>query len=605
MAVVFDDMEVPGTVDAAARRVVVYLVASLSDSAVGGDVIGEDITVLDKKTEYSDADGHAELDLRANSTITPANTYYAWDVHLDDGRVWRRLISVPDDVGPYNVNDILTSIPPSMPGRSPLNILDYGAWIDSDLDLGGGHDDRAALLLALADVSATGRALQIPYGVTGVMRVSSGVTITDGGHYVLRGDGGASGPFAFGGQTAIVFDTGGFEFGYGQSGSLKTHDLYIIGVDAPAVHMNFAALFSRHNTCLRGYGAGQPGLKSTNNFFDHDDPDCSYMSGDTSTPSALIEAKSSPGSSEGWNYTFSGSRFNIGSIKFDVDDDPGPGAHPFGQFTVENVLAENSALPMLDVVWEAGADVLMRDLRITQATFDDAVGVNDVLRLNNDSGGPQVCRGIHLANSSPAGGGKHVQFAGSSFVDTNYSVLFDIGATIGTSVGTPNPSFIRLGAEGWEFLSSAISAVLQDGRFSTDDFARLQEFIDGKRLYGGGASAADIRTRRTAANLFLMEFLDATTGGELRLISPAAKDVNLGLFVTGGGSAAVYVDHTTGELRLYKNANEIRIANGALGFFNTLPITQPTITGSRGGNVALASLLTQGASLGLWIDGTS
>ncbi len=42
-----------------------------------------------------------------------------------------------------------------------------------------------------------------------------------------------------------------------------------------------------------------------------------------------------------------------------------------------------------------------------------------------------------------------------------------------------------------------------------------------------------------------------------------------------------------------------------LGFFNTLPAAQPTITGSRGGNAALASLLTGGATLGLWVDGTT
>lgn len=41
------------------------------------------------------------------------------------------------------------------------------------------------------------------------------------------------------------------------------------------------------------------------------------------------------------------------------------------------------------------------------------------------------------------------------------------------------------------------------------------------------------------------------------------------------------------------------------GIFNTTPTTKPTITGSRGGNVALASLLTGGASLGLWTDSTS
>ena len=42
-----------------------------------------------------------------------------------------------------------------------------------------------------------------------------------------------------------------------------------------------------------------------------------------------------------------------------------------------------------------------------------------------------------------------------------------------------------------------------------------------------------------------------------------------------------------------------------VGFFGTSPTTKPTVTGSRGGNAALASLLTAGATLGLWIDSTT
>lgn len=42
-----------------------------------------------------------------------------------------------------------------------------------------------------------------------------------------------------------------------------------------------------------------------------------------------------------------------------------------------------------------------------------------------------------------------------------------------------------------------------------------------------------------------------------------------------------------------------------LGFYNVTPIVQPTVTGSRGGNAALASLLTQLASLGLIVDSST
>ena len=44
---------------------------------------------------------------------------------------------------------------------------------------------------------------------------------------------------------------------------------------------------------------------------------------------------------------------------------------------------------------------------------------------------------------------------------------------------------------------------------------------------------------------------------------------------------------------------------GNLGVFNTTPVTQATVTGSRGGNAALASLLTALAGYGLIVDSTT
>lgn len=42
-----------------------------------------------------------------------------------------------------------------------------------------------------------------------------------------------------------------------------------------------------------------------------------------------------------------------------------------------------------------------------------------------------------------------------------------------------------------------------------------------------------------------------------------------------------------------------------LGFFGVTPISKPTITGSRGGNAAVASMATALANLGLWTDSTT
>lgn len=61
--------------------------------------------------------------------------------------------------------------------------------------------------------------------------------------------------------------------------------------------------------------------------------------------------------------------------------------------------------------------------------------------------------------------------------------------------------------------------------------------------------------------------------------------------MTAGGSLAI--------------AQDLAHRGTKVGFFNTAPTTKPTITGSRGGNAALASLLTALAALGIITDSTT
>lgn len=73
-------------------------------------------------------------------------------------------------------------------------------------------------------------------------------------------------------------------------------------------------------------------------------------------------------------------------------------------------------------------------------------------------------------------------------------------------------------------------------------------------------------------------------------------------------SSSAYVPLHVAALSIsFRSTNTVRIsldANG-LGFFGATPIAKPNISGSRGGNAALASLLTNLAALGLVSDGTT
>lgn len=102
-------------------------------------------------------------------------------------------------------------------------------------------------------------------------------------------------------------------------------------------------------------------------------------------------------------------------------------------------------------------------------------------------------------------------------------------------------------------------------------------------------------------------------GGSLTLIAPddhttqgqALIDMETG---TGSGSGAlIHItcandDGTSGQVFI---DGSVWLATTKVGFYNATPVTQPNVTGSRAGNAALASLLTQLANLGLIQNSTT
>lgn len=83
----------------------------------------------------------------------------------------------------------------------------------------------------------------------------------------------------------------------------------------------------------------------------------------------------------------------------------------------------------------------------------------------------------------------------------------------------------------------------------------------------------------------------------------------VGFYSWGGGGAGadtVLMSITQGPQRIYGPLNVAGNSSlGAVGFNGASPIAKPTVTGSRGGNAALASLLAELASYGLLTNGTT
>lgn len=121
-----------------------------------------------------------------------------------------------------------------------------------------------------------------------------------------------------------------------------------------------------------------------------------------------------------------------------------------------------------------------------------------------------------------------------------------------------------------------------------------------------------------------LQFRLSTTAGEVEVINGAGGSAICQVNSTGNGTARMYVAANETHVQsvqgssanLYLDAydgttiyNGMRIGavSGAprIGFFNGTPAVKPTVTGSRGGNAALASLLTALAGLGLLTDSSS
>lgn len=125
---------------------------------------------------------------------------------------------------------------------------------------------------------------------------------------------------------------------------------------------------------------------------------------------------------------------------------------------------------------------------------------------------------------------------------------------------------------------------------STESFDRIQIDPQNSRIYFGSGAATIVRY---LANLGTTSI--SVNGGnlvagtdnalDLGIASFRFRDLNLGRNAVVGGN----LDHDGSNV----------------GFYGTAPAAKPTVTGSRGGNAALASLLTGLAGLGLITDSST
>jgi hypothetical protein len=144
--------------------------------------------------------------------------------------------------------------------------------------------------------------------------------------------------------------------------------------------------------------------------------------------------------------------------------------------------------------------------------------------------------------------------------------------------------------QGTAFLSAlnvAGDAQIAEGNLTVTDFLKGYRFrVDG--------SALDLEA--TGADLVLSNWSGTGFNGTQRSYARLSADAQN----TQWAGKFEYVDALYGDTR-----HVIDGAANTLGFHGATPVTQQTVTGSRGDGTALANLLTALDALGLIVDGSS
>jgi hypothetical protein len=138
-------------------------------------------------------------------------------------------------------------------------------------------------------------------------------------------------------------------------------------------------------------------------------------------------------------------------------------------------------------------------------------------------------------------------------------------------------------------------------------------FWAGLRIQGTGTQFADAALSVFNKVTTGVDF--ATSTGTQALVMKAGQKIygNATNPSSGGGAAATVAgtsylgyDATLTGWEVVTGGNRMIGATATgLGFYNATPAAKPTVTGSRGGNAALASLITALATLGLITDSTT
>jgi hypothetical protein len=218
---------------------------------------------------------------------------------------------------------------------------------------------------------------------------------------------------------------------------------------------------------------------------------------------------------------------------------------------------------------------------------------------------------VHNALSGIQGGASGAYYHSNQPINITDSVQFT-KAGIGQAIDSTYTLAVSGASSG---LFSGAVTLGGNQTFGTQAIANIYRDTDARRLNICGGTLANV-----ANGAYISVLGDSYTAtGHIYLASSNNGNIDFYTGVSGtatlrgrvsnaglwgiGGAVGSYTMKVYGTSSI-ETVGAVKIG-GAVGFNNVTPLAKPTITGSRGGNAALASLLTQLANYGLITDSTT
>jgi hypothetical protein len=218
----------------------------------------------------------------------------------------------------------------------------------------------------------------------------------------------------------------------------------------------------------------------------------------------------------------------------------------------------------------------------------------------SSSNGQLLARGQRLTLAIPIGGsstanyGLDLQSSGAHRLTATSLLVAEADATAATAFKVTAGLF-----------ASGCSIETAGGvNIGTASGAGVGEFFASASNSGGTVGGYVKNTGGTAASTLSRFSVGQTNAESAGLLLQFAHQTDTATVLNRKSSTGTLELQTTGGGIVISNDGGVKLT-GKLGVNNTTPISKPTVTGSRGGNAALASLLTALANYGLITDSSS